>query len=578
MEHSHLSHGETDGTSSEMEGASVNRRTLLAGSALLGTSAALHAAGAFAQATPEGTPVSEPPDRQSPSTATSLGPAIPDELTASPTDWPTAQGNLQATRAAKESTISLETVGDLGVAWRYTIDSVGQWGGITANPIVLGDRIYIHDTACNVHAIDKATGELIWKTDFNESGGGPNGIGIGYGIMVVSLLDSGDVAALDLETGEQLWRARLTNNSAFEPIEIAPVIYDSTVYVSTNPTGSSEGQYRGGAKGILYALDVSTGKTIWQWDTTTDNLWGKPRTNSGGGVWYPVSIDEAGNLYFGTGNAGPWPGTEEYPNGSSRPENDLYASSMVSLSSETGELRWYIQAKPRDLFDLDFQNTPVLATVPVDGAETLISIGSGKTGTVIAANAETGEELWRAAVGVHQNDELQEVPEGETVEVYPGTLGGIETPIAYSEGLVFVPILNSPGYYTATGSGKGPGSLATSTGQLVALDAATGDVVWDVETPTGLFAGATVTNDVVFTGGLDGIVRGVNAADGSAVWAFQTGSGLNAPYAVSGDTLFVGAGGPLIASAETSDPAPEAAVELIAFRVGATGPEATPAS
>ena len=557
---------------------SFARRTLLAaGGGLAVASVALK--GVNAQGTPEAsTPEpGAPSGRQAPASATEAGPVIPDELTGAATNWPTAQGNLRATRAAVDSTIDSATLPDIGIAWCYPIDSSGQWGGITSNPIVIDDRIYIQDSACNVRAIDKASGGELWRTDFGEVIGGPNGIGIGYGILVVALGDSHDVAGLEAATGRQLWRSRLSNNFG-ETVEIAPVIYDSTAYVSTNPTGSGEGQYRGGQKGILYALDVTTGETLWQWDTTTDNLWGQPRTNSGGGVWYPVSIDEAGNLYFGVGNAGPWPGTAEFPNGSSRPQDDLYASSMVSLESTTGVLRWYIQARPRDLFDLDFQNTPVLATVPIDGTDTPVAIGSGKAGLVIAANADTGEELWRVAVGRHQNDDLTEVPAGETVEVYPGTLGGILTPLAYAEGQVFVPILNSPGYYTADGTGEGPGSLATSTGQLVALDAATGDEQWNVDLVTGAIAGAIVANDVVIIGGLDGIVRAYATADGSPVWQYQTGSGHNAPFAISGDYLFVPAGGPLIPSSETPDPAPTPAIELIAFMVGATGIGATPAA
>jgi glucose dehydrogenase len=557
----------------------LSRRALLAATPLAGVAAAgapILSRVAMAQdaATPE---PAATPARQSPSTSTKLGPVIPDELTGAATNWPTAQGNLKATRAAQESPISRDTVSQLGIAWRYPLDAGGQWGAITSSPIIVDDRIYLQDAACNVHAISKSSGERIWRTDFKEVIGGPNGIGIGYGILVVSLGDSGDIAGLDAETGELLWRTPLTANP-YEPIEIAPVIYDSTAYVSTNPTGSGEGQYRGGEKGIFYAVDVSTGNVLWQWDTTSDNLWGMARINSGGGVWYPVSIDDDGNLYFGTGNAAPWPGTEEFPNGSSRPPEDLYASCMVSLNSETGELRWYLQAKPHDLFDLDFQNTPVLATVTVNGTDTLVAIGSGKAGTVIAADAETGTEVWRAAVGMHQNDELQEIPEGETVEVYPGSLGGVETPIAYSDNRVFVPILNMPGYYTATGSGEGPnGGLNQSTGQFTALDAATGEVVWDKETPTGLFAGATIANDIVFTGGLDGVVRGYGATDGELVWTAQTGSGLNAPFSISGDYLIVPSGGPLIPSTDTSNPAPAAATEVIAFKLGAE-PIASPAA
>jgi len=568
----------------EQQKGQLSRRRVLAAGSTLGVGAAVGAllsGQALAQesATPEVTTpeAAVKPGRQSPSESIKLGPAIPEELTQSPADWPTAQGNLKATRAAQESSIDSSSIGSLDVAWRYALDAGGQWGAITSTPIVVGDRIYLQDSACNVHAVSKATGERIWRTDFDEVIGGPNGIGIGYGILVVSLGDSGDIAALKAETGELIWRTKLTSNP-FEPIEIAPVIYDSTAYVSTNPTGSGEGQYRGGEKGIMYAVDVSTGHVLWQWDTTTDNLWGMPRVNSGGGLWYPVSIDDNGNLYFGTGNAAPWPGTEEYPNGSSRPQDDLYASCMVSLDSVTGAVRWYIQAKPHDLFDLDFQNTPVLATVSVNGADTLVAIGSGKTGTVIAANAETGEELWRTAVGQHQNDDMQEIPEGETVEALPGTLGGIETPIAFAAGKVFVPILNMASYYTATGTGDGPnGGLNNSSGEIVALDAATGEIAWDVETPTGLFGAATVANDVVFTGGLDGVVRGYSVADGTQVWTAQAASGLNAPFAIAGDYLFIPAGGPLIPSADTADPAPEQATELIAFRVGGA-PAATPSA
>ena len=61
------------------------------------------------------------------------------------------------------------------------------------------------------------------------------------------------------------------------------------------------------ARGILFALDARSGAVLWQWDTTVDNLWGSARRNAGGGIWYPLSVDDAGNLYFGTGNPAPWP-------------------------------------------------------------------------------------------------------------------------------------------------------------------------------------------------------------------------------------------------------------------------------
>jgi glucose dehydrogenase len=569
-------HATGDHQDDDRHSSLLSRRTMVGGGALLGAgliSSALIGGKSAAQQSEDGTPTVTPNTRQAPATPAPLGDALPPELNGASTDWPTAQGNLSATRAATDSTIDSGSVGQLGVAWRYPLTAVGQWGGMTANPIVIGDRVYLQDASCSIFALDKATGEELWRTDFNEKIGGPNGLGIGYGMIVASLGDAGDVVGLNLETGELVWRVKLTNNHG-ETIELAPVVYDSAVYVSTNPTGSGFGQYRGGQKGILYALDVSTGETLWQFDTTTDNLWGNAHVNSGGGVWYPVAIDDAGNLYFGTGNAGPWPGTPEFPNGSSRTETDLYASSMVSLEPETGAVRWAVQAKPHDLFDLDFQNTPVLTTVSISGADTPLAIGSGKTGTVIAANADSGTVLWQVSVGTHENDTVDAVPDTATednpMRVFPGSLGGVETPIAVANGVVFVPVVNNPAYYTPTKSVSSGGGLNDATGNVVALDAATGAVLWDVELPTGEFCGVTVANDIVFAGGLDGLIRGFSAKDGSLIWSFQTGAGLNAPFAVSGDMLLVPAAGPMIASSDTQSPAPAAATEVIAFKLGAT--------
>jgi plastocyanin len=197
---------------------------------------------------------------------------------------------------------------------------------------------------------------------------------------------------------------------------------------------------------------------------------------------------------------------------------------------------------------------------------------------VVAANRETGEELWRTPVGRHENDEVQEISEGETLTIYPGNLGGVETPFAFADGKVFVALLNSAGYYTSTGVGTGPESLATANGQVVALDGATGDIVWDVTVPTPLFAGATVINDVVFTGGLDAVVRGFSVEDGTQVFTYHATSGLSAPLGAYGDLLLIPAGAPFIPSVDTADPAMTPATQLIALKVGGTVQEATPAS
>ncbi|HEY7032357.1 MAG TPA: PQQ-binding-like beta-propeller repeat protein [Thermomicrobiales bacterium] len=528
--------------------------------------------------------------RQQPATPSALGPAVPPEVANNPNDWVVPMGDYQAHRAAANSPISTQNVSQLGVAWSFPIPGTSAFGAVTSVPIVVGDTIYLQDMQSNVYALDRTTGQQKWVAQFNVPTEGPNGVAIGYGMLYGSLGNTSEVFAINAANGQGVWRVKLSNNDLMG-IDMVPTVYNNVLYVSTVP-GNSQRFYRGGGKGILYALDAGTGAELWEFDTTTDNLWGNARLNSGGGLWYPPSIDDQGNVYFGVGNAAPWPGVvadgTPWPNGSSRPGDNDYASSMVSLDPQTGAIRWSHNAKPHDLFDLDFQLTPIIATVNVNGTDTKVAIGSGKAGRVIAVNADTGDVLWDTKVGKHQNDDLQAIAPGQTVEVYPGTLGGVETPMAYSDGTVFVPVVNLSRQYNSTGS-VGTLDYGKATGELVAIDATTGQIKWDAQIPTMVLGGAAVANDVVFTAGLDGMVRGFNVADGSQVFSYQAAAGINAPLAIAGDTLLVPAGGFLISpaaqssvaatpgsAAEAAQPATPAAQtptqnELIALRIGATG-------
>jgi outer membrane protein assembly factor BamB len=499
---------------------------------------------------------------------TELGPAIPPEYTDAETNWPSENGNLAATRQALGSTISAETIGQLGHAWSFAVPISATYGALVAAPAIAGDVLYQQDAMSNVYALNKTTGEVLWTNEHNEAvpSGGPNGVGLGYGMAVYTLGGPGDVIAVKADTGEEVWRTNI-QGLRHEGITVSPLVYDSTVYVSTIP-GTPEKFYQGNQRGIIVALDLIDGKVLWYFDTVVDNLWGadggNARVNSGGGLWHPPAVDENGKLYVGVGNASPYPGIPEYPAASSRPGDNDYANAVMRLDPDRAAVDWYLNVKPHDLFDLDNQLTPILADI--DGTPVVIT--SGKHGYVVAVNRETGEELWRTAVGQHKNDDLQELPEEEYVEVLPGTLGGVETPIAYAEGVVFAPVYNMASFYNGGSLDPASVDITKATGQLVALDAATGEILWDVAQPTGTLGAATVVNDVVFTGGLDGVVRGYNTADGTQVFSYQAASGLNAPFAISGDYLYIPAGGPLVPSADTWDPAPETKAELIALKIG----------
>jgi glucose dehydrogenase len=327
------------------------------------------------------------------------------------------------------------------------------------------------------------------------------------------------------------------------------VAWGGLLYVSTIPGASSSGgpggYYKAGARGVFYALDEHTGAVRWKFDTTTDNLWGHPDVNSGGGSWYPPSVDAQGRIYLTVANPAPFPGTKKYPNGSSRPGKNLYTNTLLVLDGKSGKLLWHYQANPHDLLDHDLQLPAILANFQVNGTATDAVVLGGKMGTVYVLNRDTGKLIWKRDVGRHNRwGATQHYPLNAAVTAYPGILGGVETPMAVSDGVIYVPVNNLCSKVGAQVKGQGVQlcDFSKGTGELVALDGASGKVLWDHKFATSVYSGATVANDVVFTGTYGGRLLGLSTKDGSTVWQAKLPAGLNAPPAVTGSDLVVGAG------------------------------------
>ncbi|MCX5780482.1 MAG: PQQ-binding-like beta-propeller repeat protein [Firmicutes bacterium] len=470
-------------------------------------------------------------------------------------DWPTANQSLANTRAAANSGINLANVAKLGAAWYLPVKGVSEWGALTTNPVVLGNIIYFQDLKSNIYAADLSTGQQLWMKEYNLDIAGPAGVAVANG-KIFAVKGHFGIAAVDL-SGNELWSVDLSNNQNIG-IDIQPVVYQNMVFVSTVPGVTNENFYTGGAVGIIYALDQNTGKTLWSFNTVdTADIWGNPQVNSGGGAWYPPAIDAAtGIMYWGIGNAGPWPGTKDFPNGSSRPGKNLYTSSIVALDTKDGKLLWYNQVAPHDLFDYDFQISPILATVNINGVSQDVVIGAGKMGKVVAFDRKTGATIWNTPVGSHINDNLTELPAGNT-QVAPSPLGGVETVMAYSDGMVYAPFVDLTVQYTPTEFVKASFDIGAAKGGLAAIDAVSGKIVWNKTLDSMNVGGATVVNDLVFTATFNGKIYAFNAKTGEQVWEYQAPGGINGWPAVSGDTLLVPVG---------VGPTPM----ILAFKIGGT--------
>jgi outer membrane protein assembly factor BamB len=453
-----------------------------------------------------------------------------------PPAWPLPNGDLGNTRNASDSRINSRDVDQLQVAWTATLPGLGTFGNASTNPIVAGGAVYLEDLSGSVRKYDARTGALLWSSDQSDAGKpmiGPNGVAVDAG-KVYAVSGRGDIVALDASTGAVVWRSSVVGTATLG-IDIQPTTYRGLVFAATVPV-SLNGIYHGGDAGELFALHEGDGTTAWTFDTVTDDLWGNPSLNSGGGAWYPPAIDPGtGMVYWGTGNPAPFPGAPGFPSGSSRPGPDLYTSSTVALDIATGKLRWYNQATPHDLFDLDHQLTLVARTAHHDRV-----IGTGKDGWVYGLDPRTGKTLWKTSVGVHQNDTVRDVT--QPITVLPGDFGGVETPPAEAGGIVYLPVLNEPTTYQPESFGF-QGTIGTMDGEVVAIDVATGRVRWDVKVPGDPLGGATVVGDLVFTGLQDGRILALSRKDGSVVWSYQASGVINAWPAVVGDTIIWPLGG-----------------------------------
>jgi glucose dehydrogenase len=208
--------------------------------------------------------------------------------------------------------------------------------------------------------------------------------------------------------------------------------------------------------------------------------------------------------------------------------------------TRSGQLKWYAQPISRDLRDYDFEASPILTAVRVNGTSRDTVIGAGKAGYVVGFDRRTGDQLWKTAVGRHQNDELPSYPADNPLEVYPGATGGVETPMALADGTVYIPVVNLATDFTAsTFSVRNP---ASGTGEFDAIDAATGTVLWKADLDAPDFGGATVAGDLVFTSTFAGDVHAFERASGRQVWSWQAPGEINGFISVAGDVLLVPVG------------------------------------
>jgi alcohol dehydrogenase (cytochrome c) len=525
-------------------------------------------------------------------------------------DWPSYGRDYSNQRFSPLTQISAANVSQLKLAWRY---KTGIPHSFEASPVVINGTMYVSTPLNHVVALDAATGVKKWEyahdSDVTVHCCGPvnRGVAVYDGRVYMGTLDA-KLVALDATSGRKEWEQKIADNTKGYSLNGPVVAVEGMVLA-----GVGGGEY--GIRGFIEARDARTGNQVWRWYTIPSpdegGWWGQWRETDpfgvrlnrniarekadsanhadawergGGGVWQAPAIDlERGLVVFTTGNPSP------DLDGSVRPGDNLYTSSIVALDYRTGKLRWHFHQIPHDVWDLDTASPVVLMeTVDSAGQRVAAVAQAGKTGWVDIMYRDNGRPLRRSQAFVPQQN-MFALPTPKGTRMLPGANGGSEwSPTAFSPqtGYLYVLGMHQPMLYKVRTEPFQPpaiwlGGAFVSTGEpqyglFSAVDLRTGKIAWQQKVKDPMIGGAVATaGGLVFTGTKDRQFLAYDAKSGKQLWRYQANGGVNGPpitYALEGrQYVAVPAGGNFQINAPRSD-------ELLVFALPAGTPSASAAT
>ncbi len=492
-------------------------------------------------------------------------------------EWRLPAGDYAASRYSELDQVTAANAKNLHAAWTF---STGVLRGHEGQPLVVDNTMYLVTPYPNVsYALDltKEGQPLRWKVRPENSQVAVGiaccdvvnrGAAFDNGKIFYNLLD-GHTIAVDVASGNVLWRTKMADISRGETMTMAPLVAKGKVIV-----GSSGGEM--GVRGWIAAIDEGTGKEVWRAynigpdadikvgarfkpffgsaDTSPNQgatSWpGDTWKTGGAAVWGWLSYDPALNLvYHGTSNPGPW-------NGRQRPGDNKWSAAIIARDLDTGEMVWAFQPTPHDVWDYDAVNENILVDLPVKGRTRKALVHFDRNGFAYTMDRGTGEVIlaqpyvpmnWSTGVDLKTGRPViaagKATDKGAKVsDICPSLEGGKnQQPAAFSPatGLFYVPTNNlcmdfearDVAYIAGTpyigGSAPevaGPGGYR---GEFIAWDATTGRKAWGIKEPYPVWGGALATKGgVVFYGTLDGWFKAVDARNGTVLWKFKVGSGV----------------------------------------------------
>ncbi|MDA2928990.1 PQQ-dependent dehydrogenase, methanol/ethanol family [Acidobacteria bacterium AH-259-O06] len=480
-------------------------------------------------------------------------------------NWPHYGGTYQFWRYSALEQINRSNVKKLVPVWAFQTGVVD--GGLQATPIVVDGVMYLSSSWNRVFAINAETGRELWHYYYQNPrqigiiySPWNRGVAVGEGRVFMGTLDN-YVVALDQKTGRELWKVNVEDlQQCGCNITGAPLVVKNKVMVGVTGGDSAH-------RGYITAFDVVTGRMAWRFYTIPGpgekghETWeGESWKYGGGASWMTGSYDRELNLvYWGIGN----PAADFY--GESRRGANLYTDSVVALEPETGELKWYFQQIPHDVWDWDSAYESVLLDLPVKGKMRKLLLNTNKGGYTFVVDRTNGEFIsaWPVAEainwikGVDEKGELIERYEpqiGKPTFICPSVGGGRQwnqgayspqTGWYYTTGIEWCQEVTAQKEEPKEGLNFFGGVLqlkppptGRAYGHLDAYHPVTGQKFWTYSSKYPLLASVLATaGDLIFTGDAEGDFFALDAQSGTKLWSFQTGSGhrgSSISYAVKG--------------------------------------------
>ncbi|HEV2979200.1 MAG TPA: methanol/ethanol family PQQ-dependent dehydrogenase [Casimicrobiaceae bacterium] len=507
-----------------------------------------------------------------------------EQLIANPNNWAMQAGDMYNQRYSKLNQIDAKNVGKMQVAWLF---STGVLRGHEGSPLVVGDTMYINTPFPNkVFAIDLDTQKIKWRYEPKQDAAVIPQMccdtvyrGLAYAQNKIFLQQADTMlVALDAATGKVIWSVKNGDPKVGAVNTNAPHVFKDKVI-----TGISGGEW--GVRGFLAAYDINTGKQVWKaystgpdaemlidpdktvtWtdgalkpvgkDSSLKTWKGDQWKNGGGTTWGWYSYDKALNLlYYGTGNPSTW-------NPSQRPGDNRWSMTIMARDVDTGMAKWVFQMTPFDEWDFDGINEMILADINVKGKPTKALVHFDRNGFGYTLDRTTGALLvaekfdpsvnWATHVDmktgrpevVKKYSTAQNGPDVDTKGVCPAALGSKdEQPAAFdpNNNLFYVPtnhvcmnyepfkvdyVAGQP-YVGATLS-MFPAPGGTNMGNFIAWDASTGKIVQTKPEKFSVWSGVLVTaGGIACYGTLEGYLKCVDTSDiNKELFKFKTPSGI----------------------------------------------------